>query len=363
MNNFKQVTEQKIKDIQNSLTKELMEELQNFYNTHTNNETGIYMSEKFNCTKSLGKKLLNILPFVKKGKGANLTKENIEKALLKKYGVTNAAFIKGVTEKKKETCKKRYGVEHPLQDKNILEKAKKTNLDKYGFDNYRKTEECKRKIKETKKQKYGDNLEDVIKKIKDTKFINHGNSNYNNRKKAAETCLKKYGTESPMQNEKIKIKYKKTCLEKYDVENPMQLEKIYNKHWKRIYFDGHYFDSSWEVAFYIYYRDAGALIAREADKFEYLFEGKKHIYYCDFTLDGICYEIKSDYLLKKMHIKDTLENAKYNCLINNGVLIIDSQQIIKYLDYVNSKYGEGYLKEIRYNAMTSTKEDKKEDIL
>lgn len=101
------------------------------------------------------------------------------------------------------------------------------------------------------------------------------------------------------------------------------------------------------------------MIAREADKFEYLFEGKKHIYYCDFTLDGICYEIKSDYLLKKMHIKDTLENAKYNCLINNGVLIIDSQQIIKYLDYVNSKYGEGYLKEIRYNAMTSTKEDKK----
>lgn len=97
------------------------------------------------------------------------------------------------------------------------------------------------------------------------------------------------------------------------------------------------------------------MIAREINKFEYLFEDKKHVYYCDFTINGVCYEIKSDYLLKKMQIKDTLENAKYNCLVNNNVLIISSQQMIKYLNYVNSKYGKGYLKEICRNSRTSDK--------
>lgn len=98
--------------------------------------------------------------------------------------------------------------------------------------------------------------------IKKSKLETYGNENYNNRDKAKETCLEKYGvdnlfkdrelmkkswekscgTEHPMKNENIKQKViskinyeethkkaKQTCLEKYGVDNPAKLKDFQKK--------------------------------------------------------------------------------------------------------------------------------------
>ena len=49
------------------------------------------------------------------------------------------------------------------------------------------------------------------------------------QEKRKQTCLEKYGVESPMQSEEIKEKIKQTCLEKYGVENPYKLDKFKEK--------------------------------------------------------------------------------------------------------------------------------------
>lgn len=98
----------------------------------------------------------------------------------------------------------------------------------------------------------------TIQKIKSTKKILHNNENYNNRKNAEETCLKKYGVKnvsasSIIKKEKIetclknhgvenytktdeyKEKTKKTCLEKYNVDNPSKVEKFKEKRAQTIF--------------------------------------------------------------------------------------------------------------------------------
>lgn len=47
--------------------------------------------------------------------------------------------------------------------------------------------------------------------------------------KRKETCLLKYGVESPQQLQEVKDKTKQTCLDKYGVENPMQVQEIKDK--------------------------------------------------------------------------------------------------------------------------------------
>lgn len=62
-------------------------------------------------------------------------------------------------------------------------------------------------------------------------------------------------------------------------------------------------------------------IQRNASSFSYSFEGYDHVCFPDFIIDGQLVEIKGDYLFKKMLIENTIENAKYNCLLNNNVEI------------------------------------------
>lgn len=49
------------------------------------------------------------------------------------------------------------------------------------------------------------------------------------KEKFRQTCIKKYGVESPLQDERIKKKIKQINLERYGVENPFQSEEIKEK--------------------------------------------------------------------------------------------------------------------------------------
>lgn len=55
------------------------------------------------------------------------------------------------------------------------------------------------------------------------------NNDKEKQEKTKQTCLKKYGTENPRQNEIVKEKSKQTCLERYGVDNPAKSQIIKEK--------------------------------------------------------------------------------------------------------------------------------------
>ena len=94
--------------------------------------------------------------------------------------------------------------------KQVYNNIKKSMIKKYGVEHYSKTD-------------------DFSSKVKQTKFQHFGNETYNNRKKAYNTMIKKYGTTTPMLVNEFVKKFKRTNIEKYGVEYPMQNKKIQKK--------------------------------------------------------------------------------------------------------------------------------------
>lgn len=132
-------------------------------------------------------------------------------------------------EKRKQTCIEKYGCEFSSQSTDIKNRIKKTNVQKYGVENAMQNKEiakksqktklsldvaCKKEIsakrKKTMKEKYGRESSNPL-KIKQTKKNKYGSENYNNREKAKETLLARYGVEhqSQMQTTTDKSKLRK----------------------------------------------------------------------------------------------------------------------------------------------------------
>ena len=93
------------------------------------------------------------------------------------------------------------------KDENYIKKYKNTMLKRYNVDNAFKLRE---KQKQTKKLKYND-------------------ENYNNRNKAKQTWLNKYGVDNPCKNKEIKNKRKLTCLQKYGKEYVLSTKQCQEK--------------------------------------------------------------------------------------------------------------------------------------
>ena len=283
----------------------------------------------------------------------------------------------------KASCLKKYGVENCMQVPEIINKAKITNLNKSVEE---RTE--------------------AINKQKLTKIAKYGSATYNNREKATTTNIIKYGTKSPMQNKLISDKVRQTNIEKYGVENPFQAEEVkdkikktcldrygnknytktadyitktnitcqtkygvdyycqsieYNKvaH-KKYKYDNTTFDSSWELALWIYAKDHNEEIERCPIKLSYSYNNK--IYYCipDFKYKGEIIEIKGDQFIKRnkftcpydKKLNDRFE-AKQKCLLANNVKILVKQDIKFALDYVRNNYGKNYLKQFKIQPRES----------
>ena len=101
---------------------------------------------------------------------------------------------------------------------NNREKAKNTCIERYGgIGNAVKTQYEKQK--QTMLEKYGVEFpcqnKEIYEKTKKTKLERHGNSNFNNREKAVKTCKEKYGVSHVMQLDTIQDKVAKTKYERY----------------------------------------------------------------------------------------------------------------------------------------------------
>jgi hypothetical protein len=157
---------------------------------------------------------------------------------------------------------------------------------------------------------------DVIsKKFSDAQLSRSRESVENSIKKSNETKLKKYG----------KLNFK-------------------NKY----YYDNNYFDSSWEIAFWIFHKDHNNIIIRSPVILNYIYNDKLYNYEVDFMVNNQLYEIKGDNLLKQMISNpESKQYKKYECMLQNNIKILTFKDIKPILQYIKDKYGMSYLNQFK----------------
>ena len=178
------------------------------------------------------------------------------------------------------------------------------------------------------------------------------------QEKIKQSCIDKYGVDNVFKSEEIKEKIKNVCLEKYGVEYITQNKEILRRARRKYKYNNEMFDSTWELALWIYAKDHNELIEREPCCFEYSFEGKKHIYFPDFKYKGNLVELKGDQFFKSdgrmqnpyNHLLDDFLEAKHQCGLSNGVLFWRKTDIQFAVDYVVNKYGRTYLQSFKMST-------------
>lgn len=301
-------------------------------------------------------------------------KERMEKTSIEKYGKPSYTQTEEYIEKTKATNLKKYGVEWSRQNKEVVEKGVQTCLEKYGTPYYSSTEECKEKIKLSNIKKYGveyyTQTEEFLEKTKKTNLEKYGVEFYGGTKecqdKMKQTCLERYGVENYTQTEEYKIKSQNTSLEKYGVPYYSQTKEFQENSIKKYLYKGMNFDSSWEVAYFIYNEDFNIPTIRSPQSIEYFLREESHHYFPDFLVGNQLIEIKSsamlnpDYSLKphfkhlnkckteeeKQYLYD-LCAAKTQCMRENNVQILSRKEIKPYLKYIKDTYGKDYLKQFK----------------
>lgn len=190
------------------MTKELEIELIEFYLAPNSARE---IARKYGINLYQLKKLLakyNI-PQHSKSDAYKLRDARTKEVCLERYGTANPATLPEIKDKIKQTMLDRYGVEYVGQAEVSKQKTKEAFIGKYGVDSYSKTDEFKQyiadnkeaivtKVKTTCLEKYG--VDSVLKVQKfvdkkyDTTLARYGKTNFNNKIKAKETAITRYGT-------------------------------------------------------------------------------------------------------------------------------------------------------------------------
>jgi hypothetical protein len=243
-------------------------------------------------------------------------------------------------EKIRKTCQERYGAPNVLACKEIREKSKKTWLNKYGVDNPSKAPEVIKKISESNLKNHEvpwvmQNPE-IFKKMsawwednfgnsnpfktshfkevaKDTKLEKYGDVNFNNRQQASDTMLELYG----VTNNSKSPTFHKTATKQYE-------------------YNGEMFDSSWELAVWIFFTDNNLPIIREPVRIPYIAGSKERVYFPDFLVGDTLLEIKGDYFFTPDGVfKDA---NKFKCMVDNNVVIWKHSEVKPFLNYCKRKF-------------------------
>ena len=242
----------------------------------------------------------------------NARAKKTKETAIKRYGSVEE-MNKRRYEKTKKVWLEKYGVEHAFQAKSVKEKIKKTSLERYGVENPGGSEEALAKMKKT--------------------WIEH------------------YGVDNPWKADEVKKKIKDTNIEKYGAEYFTQTKEYQRKAKKRYTYNDMTFDSSWELAFYIFCVDNGKSIERYVDGIPYKgYDGSSHMYYPDFKVDGKLYEIKGGQFFTDGEFdggiyKTPSYKYKVQCIKDNNVIVVTDAS--KYLEYVYENYGRKYLQQFR----------------
>jgi hypothetical protein len=239
-------------------------------------------------------------------------------------------------DKRRQTCLEKYGVENPFMSKEIQEKGhqnkdyeqteqtrKRTCLEKYGTTSFCDRNHYNKKIIE----KYG-SLENF----------------YKIRQEKVEQSNLKYGIKSTFQLDSTMRKAEQTKKERYGSEYAFN---------RLLYlYDNITFDSSWELAYYIWLTDNKIDFVYKPAAIQYQMNGRTHFYYPDFLIDGTYYEIKGNHLITEAgdiinpYTKIVLKE-KSQLMKDLKVKILKAEEIDPILKYVSQTYGPGYLKQFK----------------
>ena len=268
------------------------------------------------------------------------------------FGVSNPNKCKSVREKIEQTCLHNYGYQYASQAPEVKEKAAQTNLDRRGVKSPLADPKVREKGKQTSWEVYGTEFpiqSDIIKR------------------RVKEGYIKNYGVDHNMKSEEG-LRYWQECFkEKHNVYNPSHCPEIRAKIRRKYVYNGIQFDSAPEIAFYIWLKDNNIEFEYQpTDSFVYEYAQKKHLYFPDFKVGDIYFEIKGDQFFTKdgkmtcpfKNQKMTLEQyqyaceqteAKHQCMLKNNVVILRSAEYNMFLLYVSQTYGKNYLKSFRVN--------------
>ena len=261
-----------------------------------------------------------------------------------------------------QTCKIKYGDEYPQRTESCKEKIRKTNIQRRGVPYPMMDSSVLEKAKQTLVIKLG---------------VDRPQKSMMVRKKTEQTCLNKYGTKTPLQNKEIKIKAQNTLRTNYGVDHPNQSKEIldrvrrtnmekrgvywhtqskeYHKTAHKRYTNPKYpemtFDSSWEFKVYDFLTENHIEFEYQPSiTFEYEFDGKIHTYHPDFKVGDKIYEVKGNQFFRinkdtgieemcappydRNHLTDEeyeykclCANAKYLCMMKNGVTLLRKKDI------------------------------------
>ena len=277
--------------------------------------------------------------------------------------------------KAEETNLRNLGVRNAFQSEEKKEKIRLTNLKNLGVENPSQSEEIKKKKSETTLKHLGVKSPAQSKEVMD-KIIKTCNERYGGfftkskiiQNKIRNTNLKRRGVETPFESQEVRDKTKRTWIEKYGVDNPWK-QKI-RQFWinrfgvdnfsktplfssfcrKRIFHDGIWFDSNWEIIVYEFCKlNQLDFIYSPKIVFQYEYDGRNFTYHPDFIINGKIYEVKGNQFFRtnsdtgeeEMFIpygrkrygeklwkwKCAKEEAKHQCMLKNNVRILRDADI------------------------------------
>lgn len=246
---------------------------------------------------------------------------------LKSLGVENVSQLESVKIKKRETCLSHFGVINPGKSDIVQNKRKQTCLQKYGTENVFSSDTIKEKIKSTNRKKYGKDYH-----TQTDEFRQHLKDIWKDEKKRRELSKK--------------------CSSSWSHKSEEEIRLIRSKAHKCYLYQDEYFDSSWELATWIWAKDLGKSIQREPICIDYIFEGVTHKYFPDFSIDNQLVEIKGDHFFDtngKMICpwdasKNDIYEIKHQKALENNVKFWGNDKIKEIIDYVDEKYTPDFLR-------------------
>ena len=93
------------------------------------------------------------------------------------------------------------------------------------------------------------------------------------------------------------------------------------------WWNGIHFQSTWELAFYLWCTSLGCKCERNRKGYPYTWEGKRHFYYPDFIVEGELVEIKG--FLKPV------DQAKFSCV---GVKVLSEENLQEAFKFIQNTY-------------------------
>ena len=337
-----------------------------------------------NCHKSFkNKNVINVYTGYHKYCCVKCASSSIEvlqktaQSSLKKFGKTHFMKTKEGVKSVKLSKKRKYGnenynnsqkmVETKLKKNNgkyeseeTIQKKRATKLQHFGDANYNNSQ----KMVETKRKKNNGKYEseETIQKRKNTN-LKHCGFEFNfqspeNKEKSKQTCNSTYNVPFTAQSQQKKDNTEKTCLKKYGVKHHMQYPEIAKKTRVKYVFNDIGFDSSIEIAYYIWLSDHQIPFEYQPNiTFEYQFNNKVHKYLPDFKVNDTIVELKGTHFFNNdgimqcpfNHTLDLQYEAKHQCMLQNNVKIVlsDSAEMKEVLQYIDAKYGKNYIKQFK----------------